>query len=66
MGPKIRASTEEDINEADLYEEGKLIVLLLAQIIEKIVSKFTSEVKDPDAKIDHLKTEVDLLKQKVN
>ena len=66
MGRKTRANTEEDINEADLSEEGRLIVLLLEQKIEKIVSKFTSEVKDRDAKIDHLKTEVDLLKQKVN
>ena len=66
MGRKTRANTDEDINEADLSEEGRLIVLLLEQKIEKIVSKFTSEVKDRDAKIDHLKTEVDLLKQKVN
>ena len=66
MGRKTRANTDEDINEADLSEEGRLIVLLPEQKIEKIVSKFTSEVKDRDAKIDHLKTEVDLLKQKVN
>ena len=66
MGRKTRANTDEDINEADLFEEGRLIVLLLEQKIEKIVSKFTSEVKDRDAKINHLKTEVDLLKQKVN
>ena len=64
MGRKTRANTDEDINEADLSEEGRLIVLLLEQKIEKIVSKFTIEVKDRDAKIDHLKTEVDLLKQK--
>ena len=51
MGRKTRANTDEDINEADLSEEGRLIVLLLEQKIEKIVSKFTSEVKDRDAKI---------------
>ena len=66
MGRKTLANTDEDINEADISEEGRLIVLLLEQKIEKIVSTFSSEVKDRDAKIDHLKTEVDLLKQKVN
>ena len=39
MGRKTRANTDEDINEADLSEEGRLIVLLLEQKIEKIVSK---------------------------
>ena len=63
MGRKTKnSSEEEELDVGKLSEDGKLIVMILEQKMEKMVSSLTDEIRKRDEKIEMLEQEVVNLK----
>ena len=63
MGRKTKnSSEEEELDVGKLSEDGKLIVMILEQKMEKMVSPLTDEIRKRDEKIEMLEQEVVNLK----
>ena len=58
--PRHRRNTNDndDINDSEISEDGRLIVMLIEQKIDKIVAKFTEELNNRDKKIEKLEQNV--------
>ena len=67
MGRKTRntGDNEEELDTSKLSEDGKLIIMVLEQKMEQLISKFTNEIKKRDEKIEMLEKEVIDLRQGV-
>ena len=54
--PRRRHNTNDndDINDSEISEDGRLIVMLIERKIDKIVAKFTEEFNNRDKKIETL------------
>ena len=57
-----RKTRNAEYDEAELSEDGKLIVMILEQKMDAIVTKLTDEIGKRDERIDQLEQEVNRLK----
>ena len=55
---KRNTNDNDDINNSEISEDGRLIVMLIEQKIDKIVAKFTEELNNRDKKIETLEQNV--------
>ena len=63
--PRPRRNTNDNdyINDSEISEDGRLIVILIERKIDKIVAKFTEELNNRDKKIETLEEKVTQLQQ---
>ena len=61
--PRRNTNDNDDINDSEISEDGRLIVMLIERKIDKIVAKFTEELNNRDKKIETLEQKVTQLQQ---